>query len=108
MPKMDFNLTGMGEMVELPGLIDAIRSVINSQIAALCVLPNEIVVPLAPDVDVTKLYFPEPDGVVRLKVIEARNLENRDISFIKKENQIHTPRFKWDHNSLKREQLMMI
>ncbi|CAP35095.2 Protein CBR-ESYT-2 [Caenorhabditis briggsae] len=84
MPKMDFNLTGMGEMVELPGLIDAIRSVINSQIAALCVLPNEIVVPLAPDVDVTKLYFPEPDGVVRLKVIEAKNLENRDISFIKK------------------------
>ncbi|CAI2347649.1 unnamed protein product [Caenorhabditis sp. 36 PRJEB53466] len=84
MPKMDFNLTGMGEMVELPGLIDAIRSVINSQIAALCVLPNEIVVPLAPDVDVTKLYFPEPDGVVRLKIIEAKNLENRDISFIKK------------------------
>lgn len=32
MPKMDFNLTGMGEMVELPGLIDAIRSVINSQV----------------------------------------------------------------------------
>lgn len=84
MPKMDFNLTGMGEMVELPGLIDAIRSVINSQIAALCVLPNEIVVPLAPDVDVTQLYFPEPDGVVRLKIIEAKNLENRDISFIKK------------------------
>ncbi|CAI5446596.1 unnamed protein product [Caenorhabditis angaria] len=84
MPKMDFNLTGMGEMVELPGLIDAIRSVINSQIAALCVLPNEIVVPLAPNVDVTKLYFPEPDGVIRLKIIEAKNLENRDISFIKK------------------------
>ncbi|CAD6188572.1 unnamed protein product [Caenorhabditis auriculariae] len=84
MPKMDFNLTGMGEMVELPGLMDAIKSVINSQIAALAVLPNEIVVPLAPNVDVTKLYFPEPDGVIRLKIIEARNLENRDISFIKK------------------------
>ncbi|CAB3402497.1 unnamed protein product [Caenorhabditis bovis] len=84
MPRMDFNLTGMGEMVELPGLIDAIRSVINSQIGALCVLPNEVVVPLAPDVDVTKLYFPEPEGVIRLKIIEAKNLENRDISFIKK------------------------
>ncbi|XGW16263.1 hypothetical protein V3C99_001599 [Haemonchus contortus] len=84
MPKIDFNLTGMGEMVELPGLMNAIRSVMNSQVAALCVLPNEIVVPLAPNVDVTKLFFPEPDGVVRLKIIEAKNLENRDISFIRK------------------------
>lgn len=61
LPKFDFNLTGMGEFVQLPGLIDAIRSVVNSQIANLCVLPNKIVVPLAPHVDVTKLYFPEPD-----------------------------------------------
>ncbi|VDK20647.1 unnamed protein product [Anisakis simplex] len=84
MPKFDFNLTGMGEMVELPGIMNAIRSIVNQQMANICVLPNEVVVPLAPNVDVTKLYFPEPDGVVRLKVIEAKNLENRDIGFLKK------------------------
>uniref|UniRef100_A0A0M3HRP9 Extended synaptotagmin-2 n=1 Tax=Ascaris lumbricoides TaxID=6252 RepID=A0A0M3HRP9_ASCLU len=84
MPKIDFNLTGMGEMVELPGLMNAIRTIVNAQVSTLCVLPNEIVVPLAPNVDVTKLYFPEPDGVIRLKIIEAKNLENRDITFIKK------------------------
>lgn len=28
------------------------------------------------------LYFPEPDGVVLIKVIEAKNLENRDISIL--------------------------
>lgn len=61
LPKFDFNFTGMGEFVQLPGLINAIRSVINAQIVNLCVLPNTIVVPLAPHVDVTKLYFPEPD-----------------------------------------------
>lgn len=92
--KVDFNLTGMGEMVELPGLMNILRQVINSQvrhcsflavskimllselsrlitvvndmnefiqISALCVVPNEIVVPLAPDVDVTQLFFPEPN-----------------------------------------------
>ncbi|MFH4975035.1 hypothetical protein AB6A40_001744 [Gnathostoma spinigerum] len=83
-PKIDFNLTGMGEMVELPGLMNAIRSVMNAQVSNICVLPNEIVVPLAPQVDVTKLYFPEPDGVVRFKIVEASNLENMDISFIRK------------------------
>jgi hypothetical protein len=48
-------------MVELPGLMNAIRSIVNTQVANICVLPNEIVVPLAPNVDVTRLYFPEPD-----------------------------------------------
>lgn len=61
LPKFDFNLTGMGEFVQLPGLINAIRSIINAQIANIGVLPNQIVIPLAPNVDMTKLYFPEPD-----------------------------------------------
>ncbi|VDK56120.1 unnamed protein product [Gongylonema pulchrum] len=77
-------MTGMGEFVELPGLLNAIRAIIDTQVSSLCVLPNEIVVSLAPDVDVTQLYFPEPDGVLRLKVVEAKNLENRDIQFTKK------------------------
>ncbi|KAI1729382.1 c2 domain-containing protein [Ditylenchus destructor] len=85
LPKFDFNLTGMGEFVQLPGLIDAIRSIMNSQIANIAVLPNKIVVPLAPNIDITRLYFPELDGVIRLKIIEAMNLENKDISFLKKD-----------------------
>uniref|UniRef100_A0A915DBB7 SMP-LTD domain-containing protein n=1 Tax=Ditylenchus dipsaci TaxID=166011 RepID=A0A915DBB7_9BILA len=64
LPKFDFNLTGMGEFVQLPGLIDAIRSVMNAQIANLFVLPNKMVIPLVPNVDITKLYFPELDGNV--------------------------------------------
>jgi Ca2+-dependent lipid-binding protein len=83
-PKIDFNLTGLGEMVELPGLMGAIRSVVTSQVRAICVLPNEIVIPLTTETDIAKLHFPEPDGVLRVVVVEARNLENRDISFIKK------------------------
>ena len=48
----------------------------------MCVLPNQVTIPLAPDVDMTQLYFPEPEGIIRLKVIEARNLENMDITFL--------------------------
>ncbi|KHJ90737.1 hypothetical protein OESDEN_09410 [Oesophagostomum dentatum] len=32
MPKIDFNLTGMGEFIELPGLMNALRSIVNSQV----------------------------------------------------------------------------
>ncbi|VDK74121.1 unnamed protein product [Litomosoides sigmodontis] len=83
-PKIDFNLTGMGEFVELPGLLNAIRAIIDSQVSSLCVLPNEIIVPLAPNIDITRLHLPEPDGVLRLKIVEARNLENRDAGFTKR------------------------
>uniref|UniRef100_A0A0K0F792 Extended synaptotagmin-2 n=1 Tax=Strongyloides venezuelensis TaxID=75913 RepID=A0A0K0F792_STRVS len=85
LPKFDFNLTGMGEFGNLPGLTNAIRTVVNQQLRDMCVLPNKIFVPLAPEVDMTTLYFPEPDGVVLIKVMEARNLENRDISIIIKD-----------------------
>lgn len=61
LPKFDFNLTGMGEFVQLPGLINAIRSIINTQIANIVVLPNQVVVPLTPNVDMSKLYFSELD-----------------------------------------------
>ena len=33
LPKFDFNLTGVGEFVQIPGLIDAIRTIINKYTA---------------------------------------------------------------------------
>ncbi|CAD5220105.1 unnamed protein product [Bursaphelenchus xylophilus] len=85
LPKFDFNLTGMGDFLQLPLLMDAIRSIINAQMANLCVLPNSIVIPLVPNVDVNKLNVPIPDGVLRIKIVEARNLENKDVSFLTKD-----------------------
>uniref|UniRef100_A0AC35TT77 C2 domain-containing protein n=1 Tax=Rhabditophanes sp. KR3021 TaxID=114890 RepID=A0AC35TT77_9BILA len=39
-------------------------------------------IPLIPDVDMTSLYFPEPDGVVLINLLSARNLENKDINLL--------------------------
>lgn len=90
----------MGDFLQLPLLNDAIRSVINAQLANLCVLPNTMIIPLVPDINLTKLFVPLPDvsptfkenifillfqGVIRIKVVEAKNLENKDISIILKD-----------------------
>lgn len=85
LPKFDFNLTGMGDFLQLPLLNDAIRSVINAQMANMAVLPNSMVIPLVPDVNINRLFIPLPDGVIRIKVVEAGNLENKDVSFIVKD-----------------------
>ncbi|KRX71894.1 Extended synaptotagmin-2 [Trichinella sp. T6] len=81
-PAFEFDLTGAGELVEMPGLMRAMRSVISSQLANICVLPNEIVIPVVPETKMCDLSMSEPQGVVRVGVIAATNLENKD-SFLK-------------------------
>ncbi|KRY11344.1 Extended synaptotagmin-2, partial [Trichinella patagoniensis] len=81
-PAFEFDLTGAGELVEMPGLMRAMRSVISSQLANICVLPNEIVIPVVPETKMCDLTMSEPQGVVRVGVIAATNLENKD-SFLK-------------------------
>jgi hypothetical protein len=70
----------MGEFVQVPGLIDAIRSIVNTQLASFAVLPNKIVIPLAPNVDTTKLYFPEPDVSKNLPIY--CNAYDKQVSFL--------------------------
>ncbi|KRY38015.1 Protein CLEC16A [Trichinella spiralis] len=81
-PAFEFDLTGAGELVEMPGLMKAMRSVISSQLANICVLPNEIVIPVVPETKMCDLTMSEPQGIVRVGVIAATNLENKD-SFLK-------------------------
>jgi len=38
-----------------------VRNVINEQISSICVLPNQIVIPLTTETDVVHMYFQEPD-----------------------------------------------
>jgi Ca2+-dependent lipid-binding protein len=100
LPKFDFNLTGMGDFLQLPLLSDAIRSVINTQLANMAVLPNTMIIPLVPDINITSLFTPLPDvcilfiflnlkilfkALIRIKIVEAKNLENKDVSFITKD-----------------------
>ncbi|CDW57006.1 ATP bind 1 and RrnaAD and FPL and C2 domain conta ining protein [Trichuris trichiura] len=74
----DFKMTGLGEFMDMPGLTRALKFVVNSQIANLCVLPNEIVIPVVPNIDMAISSMIEPQGVIRVGVIAAKDLENKD------------------------------
>uniref|UniRef100_A0AC34FYN3 Uncharacterized protein n=1 Tax=Panagrolaimus sp. ES5 TaxID=591445 RepID=A0AC34FYN3_9BILA len=79
LPKFKFNLTGIGDFLEYPGLSKTIQSIADFQLANCCVFPNKFVIPVAPsNIDLTDLYFPEPDGMIRIKIIEAKNLDSKD------------------------------
>ncbi|XP_076234600.1 extended synaptotagmin-like protein 2 isoform X2 [Calliopsis andreniformis] len=83
-PAINFNLVGVADVLDLPGFNDILRKIIVEQIAAFVVLPNKIVIPLSETVPVESLKIPEPEGVLRIHVVEAKHLMKKDIGVLGK------------------------
>ena len=83
-PAINFNLVGVADVLDLPGFNDILRQTIVEQIAAFVVLPNKIVIPLSDSVPVESLKIPEPEGVLRIHVVEAKHLMKKDIGVLGK------------------------
>ena len=52
------------------------------QVAAMMVLPNKYVVKLNENVEITNVLVTEPEGVLRVHVIEAKNLVKKDFGVL--------------------------
>lgn len=48
------------------------------------VLPNKFPIKLSDDIEIMELKAPEPEGVLRVHVVEARNLMKKDVSMLGK------------------------
>lgn len=83
-PTIDFNLVGVVDLLDMPGLSDLLRKIIVEQVAAMMVLPNKLPIVLSESVPVQFLKFPEPQGVLRVHVVEAKHLMKKDISLLGK------------------------
>ncbi|XP_045210461.2 extended synaptotagmin-2-like isoform X2 [Mercenaria mercenaria] len=83
-PSIDFNLTSLANALDLPGLNDMLQTIIQENIANIMVLPNRIVVQTAQGLEVSKLRYPQPDGVLRIYVVEAKDLVKADLSVLGK------------------------
>ncbi|BFZ06345.1 hypothetical protein BsWGS_09385 [Bradybaena similaris] len=78
-PDLDFDLTSLANAFDLPGLSDMLHSSIGEQIANFMVLPNRFPIKLVDGLDLNKLRYPLPQGVVRIRVIEAKDLIKADL-----------------------------
>uniref|UniRef100_A0A1B6M122 Extended synaptotagmin-like protein 2a n=1 Tax=Graphocephala atropunctata TaxID=36148 RepID=A0A1B6M122_9HEMI len=83
-PAIDFNLVGVADLLDMPGLSDMLRRIIVEQVAAMMVLPNKLPIKLSDAVPSSTLRFPEPEGVLRVHVVEAKQLMKKDISMLGK------------------------
>ncbi|KAG5682384.1 hypothetical protein PVAND_011737 [Polypedilum vanderplanki] len=83
-PNIDFNLVGVIDLLDMPGLSDILRRIIVEQIASMMVLPNKLPIVLSDQIEALSLKMPEPEGVLRVHVVEAKNLMKMDIGMLGK------------------------
>lgn len=77
-PLLDINWTGLTNILDIPGLSGFSDSLIQDIIYSYLVLPNRVTIPLVGDVELAKLRFPMPKGVLRIHFLEAQDLEGKD------------------------------
>ncbi|XP_018046960.1 PREDICTED: extended synaptotagmin-2 isoform X2 [Atta colombica] len=83
-PTINFNLVGVADVLDLPGFNEILRKTIVEQISAIVVLPNKIIIPLSEEIPMESLKIPEPEGVLRIHVVEAKHLMKKDIGMLGK------------------------
>ncbi|XP_026324358.1 extended synaptotagmin-2-B isoform X2 [Hyposmocoma kahamanoa] len=83
-PSIDFNLVGAADVLDMPGLSDILRRCIVEQVAKMMVLPNKLPIKLSDDIPTVDLRMPEPEGVLRIHLVQAQNLMKKDVSMLGK------------------------
>ncbi|CAH2099809.1 unnamed protein product [Euphydryas editha] len=83
-PAIDFNLVGAADILDMPGFSDVLRRCIVEQIAKMMVLPNKLPIKLSDEIPTVDLRMPEPEGVLRIHLVQAQNLMKKDVSMLGK------------------------
>ncbi|XP_049846632.1 extended synaptotagmin-2-B isoform X1 [Schistocerca gregaria] len=81
-PTIDFNLVGVADVLDMPGLSDLLRRIVVEAVGNIMVLPNKIAITLSDAVPALSLKMPDPEGVVRIHVVEAKNLMKKDMKML--------------------------
>ncbi|XP_030856297.1 extended synaptotagmin-2 isoform X2 [Strongylocentrotus purpuratus] len=83
-PAIDFNLTNLADLLDVPGLSNMLHGILEDQFACFLVLPNRIPLTFMDTTDINELKYPMPKGVLRITAVEARNLVRADMGLLKK------------------------
>ncbi|XP_026152315.1 extended synaptotagmin-3 [Mastacembelus armatus] len=77
-PTLELNWTGATNILDSPAFSSLSEATILDTIASIMVLPNRMCIPLIDQVKMDQMRFPLPRGVVRVHLLEARDLVAKD------------------------------
>merc|ERR1719376_130753 len=81
-PDVDFDLGGIANALDVPGLSDIIRKIVVEQLGAFMVLPNKFTMSLADSVKPKQLKCPDSAGVLRVHLMREMRLDKKDIGVL--------------------------
>ena len=87
-PTIDFDLTDIANIIEIPGLHNLLMLSLEKILQTIIVIPNRLIIALMNEIDINQLKFPKPDGILRIDIIEAKNLPKHDTRFFIKQSSI--------------------
>ncbi|XP_067937410.1 extended synaptotagmin-2-A-like [Watersipora subatra] len=79
-PTLNFALTDVARVLEIPGLHALLTATILTQIGNYLILPNKLIYCLSSSVQPAQLLHTEPKGVLRVHLVEAKNLRGHDLT----------------------------
>ncbi|XP_041929455.1 extended synaptotagmin-3 [Alosa sapidissima] len=77
-PTLQINWTGITNLLDTPAFRSLSEPAILDIIASIMVLPNRMCIPLLEQVKMDQMRFPLPRGVVRVRLLEAKDLMAKD------------------------------
>jgi Ca2+-dependent lipid-binding protein len=81
-PTIDFDLTDIANIIEISGLHNLLMLALERVLQTLIVIPNRLIIAFMNEIDINQLKFPKPDGILRIDIIEAKNLPKLDNAFL--------------------------
>ena len=85
LPEINFDLTDLGNIVEVPGLNKIIKETVNSVFSDMFVRPNKFTVPMVPisimegiGIRPYDVMHPFPQGLLKVKLIRGEDLMAKD------------------------------
>ncbi|TRY78396.1 hypothetical protein TCAL_08980 [Tigriopus californicus] len=81
-PEIDFDLGGIANAFDAPGLSNIIRQIVLEQIGFFMVLPHKYTMPLIESVENKILKCPDSAGVLRVRLHKAVQLAKKDVGVL--------------------------
>ncbi|MGH0152270.1 UNVERIFIED_CONTAM: hypothetical protein FKN15_075603 [Acipenser sinensis] len=78
-PHIVIEWSGLATLLNIEGLRTIADNIILEIVDGLLLLPRRYTVPLVPDLNILPLLFPMPMGIVRIFLIEAKELMRSDL-----------------------------
>ena len=79
-PDIDFDLGGVANALDVPGLSDIIRRIVVEQLGAFMVLPNKYTMSLAESVQPKQLKCPDTAGETSILLINIKKIMLNEVS----------------------------